>query len=340
MNLYTADTIRDINEKEWNTLVGTDYLERSHAWYRTVEDSGMRKVRYVFVRENKRLTAAACCYVMDQQIFNMDLSLLGVGCPLGTSSAFFSKTPEQARMLLKGLEEIQEKEGTRRLTILNLRKEEFTTVKKWVKGFAEFSKLDNTYIDLDFTDFEDYLSSLDGSARRSVRKTLNRAQKRWGIKPVFTNNLTTWKEVACRLQGYICEQYNDRSTHFTEQFYEALEKNMKENAELLLLFKDSIPLVFGLSLNSPEISLHKVVGVDPQYREYQAYFLLYYEGIKRAIERRQKRIYYGLTTYEFKEKIGCKREELFGLTRLRNPVLNLALKPYVAVSKLSGKKFR
>ena len=339
MELYTADTIRDISEKEWDALVGTDYLERSHAWYRTVEDSSMRKMRYVFLKETERLTAAVCCYVIDEHIFSISMPVLGVGCPLGTSSAFFSKTPEQAHMLLKGLEEIQEKERTRRLSILNLRKEEFIALKQWMKGLAEFSKPDNTYIDLDFNDFEDYLSSLDGSARRSVRKTLNRARKRWGIKPVFTNDLTTWKGVAHRLQGYICEQYSDRSTHFTQKFYEALEKNMKENAELLLLFKDNIPLVFGLSLNSPEISLHKAVGVDPQYREYQAYFLLYYEGIKRAIERKQKRIYYGLTTYEFKEKIGCKREELFGFTRLRNPVLNLALKSYIAASRLSGKKF-
>jgi hypothetical protein len=98
--------------------------------------------------------------------------------------------------------------------------------------------------------------------------------------------------------------------------------------------------VYGLSLNSDVLSLHKAAGTDPRYRKYQAYFLLYYRGIERAIQKKQKRIYFGATTYEFKEKIGCKRENLFGLTRFKNPALNLLVRSYTVVSRLWGGTFQ
>lgn len=51
MEAVETDTIRDVDEKEWNTFVGGDFIERTHAWYRTVEDSGIRRMHYLFVRE-------------------------------------------------------------------------------------------------------------------------------------------------------------------------------------------------------------------------------------------------------------------------------------------------
>jgi len=338
MEMEITDTIQDINEKEWDTLVGANWIERSHKWYRTIEDSGMRKMHYVFLRENGTLTAATCCYLFKERIYSIEMPLLEVKSPLGTSLAFFSKTPEQAHMLVEGLEEICKKEKAKGFLILDLRKEEVITIKEQVKGFAEFQQKDNTYIDLDFADFEDYLNSLDEESWRSARMTLNRA-KRWKIKTVFTNEFSTWKSVAKRLQKYVCEYHNDYRMFMTEHFYSALEKNVKENTELIMFFKDDIPLASALVMNMPNISIYKGTGADPDYRKYQAYFLFYYEGIKKALERGQKRIYYGTTTYEFKEKIGCKREELFGLAKMANPVLHLGLKSFITVSKLWDNRF-
>jgi len=337
MEREITDTITSVDEKEWEMFSGHDYVEKSYAWYRTVEESGMRKVHYVFVRENGTLTAAASCLLFKERMYTIGVPLLEVFTPLGTSQAFFSKTPEQAHLLVEGLEEIRKKERAVGVSILCLRKEEFTTIKNQVKGFTDFPGSDNTYIDLNFTDFEDYLSSLDGKSRRSVRITLNKAKK-LNIKPLFTNDFSTWKDVAYRLQGHLCAYHKDYRWLLNDKFYEALERNVKENAELLLFFKDDIPLAFGLSVNSPTISQYKFAGIDPQYRKYHAYFLIYYEGIKRALERRQKRIYFGLTGYSFKEKIGCKREELFGLAKMKTPVFNVALQSYAKFLKLLGKK--
>ena len=327
MDVHVTDTIRDIDEKEWNALAGHDYPECSHAWYRAVEDSGVEKMHYIFLKEKGKVLAGAGCFLFREVVYHMTLPLLEVQSPLGASGAFFSQTPEHTTILVKNLEEIRKRERAQALAIFCLKRDEFHFYQKQMKGFAEVPINDNTYIDLNFSDFEDYLSSLDGKARRSVRITLNKARK-LNITPVFTNEFSKWGEVAHNLQKYTCEQYDDYRWLLPERFYDACEKNLKESAELLICFRDSIPLAFGFSINSPSVAQYKFAGIDPHYRDYQAYFLIYYEGIRKALERRQKRIYFGLTGYSFKEKIGCRRENLFGLVKMSNPVMNLALQAY------------
>lgn len=332
MEMEITNTIQDIGEIEWNNLVGTDKIEQSYNWYKTVEESGMKKMHYITLKEGKTLKAAACCHVYTRKVYTAEISFLEVGSPLGAATVLFAKTPQEMRMLFEGLEVVQDRENTKGLLILDLEKKQFDAVKNEMKGFTEIPMPENTYIDLNFKDFDDYLSSLDGKARRSVRITLNKA-KRLNIKPMVTNEFCRWRKVAHRLQGYTCEDHKDYSRHLPEQFYCAFERNLKDNAELLFFFKEGIPLAFVLTLHTPEVAHYKFPGVDPKYRQYHAYFLLYYEGIRRAIEKNQKRIYFGITSYAFKEKIGCKRERLYGLVKMRNPLLQMGLKGYLRVSR-------
>ena len=337
VDVYVADTIREINESDWNTLVG-DTIECSHAWFRVVEDSSTRKMHYVLVRENGNLSAAACSYVYKEKMYSLEIPFLQVKCPLGISPGFFSTQPEETRILLTELEQIRRKEKAQGLLIFDLNKEVFNLIKKSVKGFTDIFPLDNTYIDLNYSDFDDYLTSLDEDAWRSARMTLNRA-RRWKIKTIFTDDFSAYKDTVTKLQECLCNHHNDFRMFMSEKFYEALENNLKENSELIIFFKGKIPLVSALVLNTPDTVIYKAAGIDLEHRKYQAYFLLYYEAIRKALERGQKRIYFGPTTYEFKERIGCKREELYGLVKMENFVLNAALKSYLSISRLWGKKF-
>lgn len=332
MKTETTNSIKDIDEKEWEILVGIHSAEQSHQWFRTIEDSGMVDMHYVFLKENGTLAAAACCFVFTKKILNFELPFLEVGSPLGTSHAFFYKTPNHTDMLLKGLEQIRKKEKAKGLVISNL-DEGFNT--RQLKGFSTLPLLDDTYIDLNFKNFDEYLSFLPYKARGSVKDTLKRTEK-LGVRTVFTNEFTKWMDVARTLQGYLCEKFNDYGWYLTEKFYQSLETHFKDTTELLLFFKDDIPLASIVALNLPDVAHYRFAGADPHYKKYQGYFLIYYQGIKRAIEKKQKRIYFGLTTYEFKEKIGCKRKPLFELVRVENPLFNVALKPYAAFRKARG----
>ncbi len=323
-------TIRDIDEKEWETLVRSD-IRKSHGWYRTIEDSRTRDMRYIFVKDSGKLVAAACGFIYIENLLAMRVPYLEV-------KSFLSETAERTYLLMEGLEDIQAKENLKGIAILDLKRERFEILRNQVKGFTEFPMPDNTYIDLNFTTFEEYLDSLKRKTRRSVRNTLSRV-RRMGVKTVVTSEFSRWKTVTYTLHRYLCEQHNNFKGLLPEAFYEAFEKNLRDNAELLLFFKEDIPLAFVMPMFSQTTGLLNLAGADPHYREYQGYFLIYYEGIRRAIEKKLKRIYFGPSTYEFKEKIGCRREEVFGLVKLRNPLLNAALRVYLTFMKGLKRKF-
>ena len=328
MDIELLTTIRDIDEREWLSLVENHSIEASYNWFKTMEDSGMVNMHYVLVRDRK-LLAAACCH---RYTGLFGIPLLDVSSPLGLSSAFFSRTPQETEMLLRKLEEIQKREKALGISIFELKKKEFDILKNQLKGFIGFPMLGNTYIDLNFTDFDEYMGFLPYKARRSVRDTIKKAKK-MGVRTVLTTEFSQWKDVAYRLQKSVCDMHKDYTFLLDKKFYCALEKNMKDSAELLLFFKDDTPLVFSLVLLTPETAHYKFVGFDPEYKEYQAYFFSFYEIIRRAIEKRQKRIYFGITTYEFKEKIGCQKEELWGLARMRNLLFNAGLRAYLKIFK-------
>ncbi|MBU7014116.1 MAG: GNAT family N-acetyltransferase [Theionarchaea archaeon] len=339
MDIVQSDTITDIERGEWERLVGTEHAGKSFGWYRAVEDSGMRDMHYIFLKEEGHLVAAATCYPYEEEFLNVKMRFLEVRSPFGTASGLFSVSPEHIPRILKELEKTRQGVDAKGILVLELRARESTFLRPWMKGYNPIRIPDDTYIDLNFADFDDYLASLDASARRSVRKTLNRAEKRWNLTTIFTSEFSVWKETAHRLRGYLCNEHGTPRSHLTESFYEALEKYLKDKAELIVCLKDDVPVASGLILNSRVLAVHKLAGIDPKYKEFQAYFIMYYEGIRKALQRNQRKICFGPTTYEFKEKIGCKREQILGYARLGNPLFQVALNFYGRGLRFLGKTF-
>jgi predicted N-acyltransferase len=331
-------SITSIDREEWERLSGCDFVEQSYDWYRVIEESRLRDMHYVFVREPRHLQAAAYCTPANEQVFHIPIPLVEVHSPLGLTPAFFSQSSHHTRQLIEGIKRVAHDVGAWGMYILYLTEEE---IRECYLGdqesFITFPLHINTYIDLPFSDFDDYLDSLPASARRSVRKTLHRAEERWHIQTRATTNFVQWKYRVHELQKYVCDQYGSTRWLLPLSFYDALETHLKDRAELLLCMKDEILLACGISLNSPVISQHKFSGVHPDYRKYQAYFLLYYEGIRRAIERNQKRIYFGTSNYEFKKKIGCRRENRYGLILMNTALHNGVLKIFVTLRHLLTK---
>jgi predicted N-acyltransferase len=338
MDIQISTTIRDVDEDEWTSLVESDSIEQSYAWFRVVEDSHIRNMNYLFLREKGLLKAAACWFSDTFKTYGLNIPLLEVGSPLGMSTSFFSHSGQHTRTLLDILSQMQHTQKAAGMMIIDLQESEASYLQQYLRGYTSLPPYENTYIDLHFSDFDEYLRSLPSKNRRSVKITINRAEKKWNLKTAVIHEFSQWKEVAHRLQGYVCAEHHNFRWHLPLAFYDALETHLRDAAEIMVIFKDDIPLVFALSLNTPTTCRYKFVGIDPDYRQYHAYFLLYYEAIKRAIEKNQKRIYFGTSNYTFKEKIGCVREPLYGFLTFSNPLLNFMARWYVKGMEIMNKK--
>jgi predicted N-acyltransferase len=337
MKMEISDTINNIDETTWQKLVGSYRTDGAYGWFKTLEESGMRDMYYVTVKNRNKhrthedaLAAAACCRIRTEHIHTLEVPLLNV-------RPVYFETPQHMKLLMTGLNTLQTQLNTRGIVLYFHDSKKSAMTQKELKMSAQFPLRDNTYIDLEFKTFEDYLDWLPSRTRRSIRNTLNKAEK-WNIKTIFTHEFSAWKKEVSRLYGYLCKEHNNYSFYVPEDFYDILEKNLKDKAELIIFLKDGIPLSFALALNSPYTALYKFAGIDPRYKKYQSYFLIYYEGIKKAIERKQNRIYFGPSSYDFKEKIGCKREKGVGITRINNPLLNMVLQLYIWYYRARGKK--
>jgi predicted N-acyltransferase len=330
MEMVVSKTIEDIEQREWTALTGTDAIEHSYDWLKAVESAGLRNMRYLFIRDKGSLTGAACSILLKERVGMINLPVLEVRSPFTASQGFFSTDPGSTRLLTEGLDDLRHETHALGYVIMDLTGDQYTVLREQMKGLSHFPMMENTYIDLQFSGFDDYLDSLEEYAWRSAKMTLNRA-RRWKIKTLFTRELTKWAGEAHRLQKYTCSEHNDYQWLLPERFYGSLEEHLGEQVELQLFFKEDILLASAVVLNTPTACYYRFPGIDPRYKKYHAYFLMYYEGIRKALERNQKRIYFGLTGYSFKERIGCKREELFGFAKMKHLFFDLGLKTYLSI---------
>jgi predicted N-acyltransferase len=330
MDVFVSKTIEDIEKREWTALTGKDAIEHSYEWLKAVESAGLRDMQYIFIRDNGSLTAAACSILLKERVGLFNLPVLEVRSPFTASQGFFSEDPTSTHLLIERLEHIRDETNALGYVIMDLPSDEYIALKDQMKGLSRFPMLENTYIDLHFSDFDDYLGSLEEYAWRSARMTLNRA-KRWKIKTIFTTELRKWAGEAHRLQRYTCSEHNDFQWLLPEKFYGSLEEYLGKQVELQLFFKGDIILASAVVLNTPTVCYYRFPGIDPRYKKYHAYFLMYYEGIRKALERNQKKIYFGLTGYSFKERIGCKKEDLYGFAKMKHLVFELGLKMYLSI---------
>jgi predicted N-acyltransferase len=331
MKIHIVDSVRAAGEREWQEIVGPTHLDQSYGWFRTVEDSGMQKTNYVLVKDGSRLRAAACATLIRLRGYGTVIPCLTVASPLTVTPAFFSRTREETGWLLKGLRRLQRRENARGFFILV--REPRSKDAPRIRGSVTVPLEPVVRLDLGFSSFDEYLSSLPRNPKKSIKATLSKA-RRYGLRIVVTNEFSRWKETARRLQGFVCEQHQDWTWHLTGAFYEALETHLRDKVDLILVLKDDTPLAVFVLTRSPEAYQLRFAGIDPRYHEHHAYFFGCYETIRMTIERGARELSLGLTTYEYKEKIGGVRVPQFALGKMNSPMLDALLRIHASREKM------
>lgn len=168
----------------------------------------------------------------------------------------------------------------------------------------------NTVLNLNFSNFDEYLASLN-------------RKKRWDLK----NKRKIFLSQNCRTEivdnskiedysplyelHYATESKNDQFINYTtydenDRFksYSLLDDNYK----WLLAYNENGKIIgFALLVIDNDIILFKSVGLDYEYNNTTyTYFNLYHEAIKYAVDNSFKTMYCGTTTYDVKQRLGCK----------------------------------
>lgn len=331
----TVDSIEYIYQRDWEELVGRDIAEYDYRWYKVNEkfDKNLNP-KYITVYKGNKLVGSAFISIQNKLDISIRKShltfpLLGkisffrCSSPISNFSGFFFNKEEVLKIIMKKIEEILKQN---RAVLSNFVIGQNNILSNFLesRGFYRIKCKPNTFLDIKWKTFDEYLSSLPKSERHDIRKTINRSKK-YGISIEYKKNFSSMSKKLCELYGNVAGKHRERS--MPENFFKVLDREMGDNTDLFLCKKEDKVIAYGLSLNNTAVASHKFLGLDYGHRKSQAYFLLYYEGIKKAINDGLKRIYFGSTTYRYKERIGCKRFENFQYIRSYFPGMNKFL-PY------------
>lgn len=174
--------------------------------------------------------------------------------------------------------------------------------------YAKFPALPDTCIELNYEDFEGYLSSLGASARRNVRREMRKnREKGVKIKVYQGEEIESIASLLYSLHRNVCAHYGQKFGLFSAQFFQEIGQYLGSKAWVYAAWKDDRMIGFSLYLRRGQTARAYVTGLDyGENRGSFTYFNVnYYAPLERLIKEGIKRAYWGTTVYAAKVERGA-----------------------------------
>ncbi|MFC0561412.1 peptidogalycan biosysnthesis protein [Halalkalibacter alkalisediminis] len=195
---------------------------------------------------------------------------------------------------------------------------------------AEFIKIPyypNTLLSTDFTTFDEYLLSVKKKKRWDIKNKI-KTMHQYGASIEVVNSINHQESER------IYELYNNTAERGDASPYPIIYSKssfgqwdgMGESYKWILVKFQSKIIAFAMVVKEGNSLLFKHVGMDYEHStQCFAYFNLYYEAIRLAIEENFQSMYCGPTTYETKKSLGCQLVELNAYLSVKNFFLEKAM---------------
>jgi len=343
-------SISEVNEGQWDAIVGKDRIFCTHKYVETLEKSGFNEGRcyYPVVYKGEEIIAHVPAYFISTE---MDVFAQGVikkivlmvrrkwknffimrslecGPPIALGNPLSLKDgadrAEALRLLCHEIEKLAKELRIRFLLFRDFYDEDmasFDLLKE--RGYKKIHNLPKAEIKIKWKSFDEYLNSMRSNYRCKIVKSMDkcaRANISIQVLKNFSNNSRELKQ----LYDNVCDQAKEiKREHVSEAFFQNLDKYLGERSVILSATKDNKLIGFMLVLFNDKELISAFLGLDYNYnREYCIYFNLFYKTIELAIERGMDKIDMGITTLNPKRDMGSDVASLNMYMRHSNPLLN------------------
>ncbi len=360
MEVKSFDSINEIDQKEWDSIVDNNHIINSYDYLRAVEDAKLNDYRYKYFLffENNEIIANASCFIIS---YNLDFFLKGpiedfinkirikhtnflkvksIECGPTTSAGTSiiikdDKFSEEVLVLLnKELMDLSKKVKAFFILIRDFDVYQQLIYNKFFNlGYKYFMNFYNTYFENKYTNFEDYLYYLKTERKRETKKNLNDFYSQGGsVERIndfskYSNELSElWFNVYKNSEDYQREILNIK-------YFEYMDYYLKDKSFVLLFKIGNKIIAFGLIYEYKD-SLNAVYcGINYDYiQKYHIYFVLYYKTIEEGIRLKKKWVEFGLTTYDIKIKLGIILVPIFAYVKSKNLFLTNLLSFFLNIS--------
>jgi len=350
MEVKLLKSIREVEEKEWDSIVSTDRLICSHRYLKAIEESNINDCdfRYIVAYRNGKVIAHTCIYSMSfdldifatglvQRINNtirriypgfLKMGLVECGTPTALGNTIsYAEGVERVEILNLFVEKMDEFAREKDIGLLILRdftedEIKFYDILKQF-DFSRVNNLPNTLLKITWNSFDDYIQGLRSNYRYKIKKNIKKSADR-RIKIELLDDYSQYAEVLCRLWMNVYERAKEYKREIlTPQYFKNLNRYLAGEALVVVVKKDEEIIGFSLILIDNLTLRYIYSGLNYEYNDdYSVYFNMLYTMIKFAIESRKHKFEMGITTYIPKLDVGAQIEPLYVYLRHRNNILN------------------
>jgi predicted N-acyltransferase len=353
MEIKVFKSIKEVEEKEWNSIVSIDRIICTYRYLRAIEESSINDCdfRYLVAYRNGKVVAHTCIYSMS---FNLDIFTTGViqkinngvrhmyprflkmrlvecGTPtaLGNTISYAEGVDrvEILNLFIEKMEKFAQEKGIGLLGLRDFTEEEvrFYDILRH-SNFSRVNNLPNTTLKLTWDSFDDYIGSLRSNYRYKIKKNMKKSADE-KIEIEVLDNFSEHAEVLCRLWVNVYERAKEYKREIlTPNYFKSLSRYLENKALVITVKKDGEIVGFSLVLLDDLTLRYIYSGLTYEYnKDFSVYFNMLYEMLKFAIDTKKRKFEMGITTYIPKLDIGARIEPFYVYLRHRNSILNFII---------------
>jgi predicted N-acyltransferase len=335
MKIEIIETIDQIDSSEWNRLV-RDRSFASWRWLQVTEALiSKQQVRYIVLRGNSTLQAAAVCSIQNRFHSRLLQSMMGwlpryfpyLRCdmPISATEGLFFSNEAQLEVvfpkLLRGIKAILRQEHALFYSFDHFLPADPVWMCLQANHFHRFEHVSETYLDIDWTSFESFLTTLPKIEYERFLQTQSQMERQ-GIKIELTDphleDMNVLQQLTIDLSRYVKKPYI-----YSRDLFVPAHELMDKDFKLIVAHQYGRAIGCVAMLCDTHQWIVRWPGLDLQCElGVQVYDGLLSECIRQAIIAKGQRLYLGVIDLGTIQHFGSTIEKRMGAAAVRSRPLH------------------
>lgn len=340
-------SIAEIDPREWNSIFPR--IAEGYYFFKTADESlrGQFKPYYIALYESSQLVCIAPCFIMDYpldttiegflkkaaswlvdrlpKLFILRTLVCGSQAAEGRIGASDLTRSDMALTLVEAMDAIAKNEHAKLVAFKDFSDDYSQFFRILMKhGFHRMQSYPSVELEICFSSFEEYLSSLSRPTRKNLKKKFRQLETLPPIEMEVRSELGELLDQAYTLYLSTLEKSQVQFEHLTKEFFENISLNMPSETRYFLWRINGKLVAFDLCLVSNGTLVDEYIGMDYSVAyTYHLYYLTFRDIVKWCIEHGIKKYESGALNYDPKKRLDFKFIPEYIYARHPNNVMNL-----------------
>ncbi len=350
MEVRVYKSIAEIDENEWDSIVGRNRLICRHKYIEAVEKSQINDCRFFYpvVYEGKEIIAHTSCYFISTELdaFAQGATKKAIALMRRWWPGFFILRTLECGTPVAAGNTISFKEGVDRIAVLDLLCRTIERLARDIRvkivlfrdfydeelelfdyfttlGYTKIHNLPSTAIEIKWKSFDEYLSALRSCYKWKIIHHIRKCQQD-NISIHIIRSFSSYADAVEKLWMNVYNRAKEyKRERLTLAFFKNIDTYLGDRSAIILIRKEDIPIAFLLLLFDDDTLIPLFCGLDYAYNEiYGLYFNILCKCIETGITENMKGIDMGVTTLIPKKEIGAVVVPMNMYIKNFNPLFN------------------